>query len=131
MLELLGTSRHELPRVVAHLEAVVNGMWARAEVGAVHRGPSSDKMFLQTLLAEGAAQDALRHHLQGATNRGGRRFRPTLEDIIEFLIVREARQGATWRKVGTGSARSSFGLAIRPYPEVAMAQLRKDEVLPT
>jgi len=70
MIELLGISRHELPRVVEHLEAVVDGMWVRTKVGAVHRDPSSDKMFLQTLLAEGAAQDALRHHLQGAANRG-------------------------------------------------------------
>lgn len=70
MIELLGANRHELPRVVEHLEAVVDGMWVRTKVGAVHRDPSSDKMFLQTLLAEGAAQQALRHHLQAATNRG-------------------------------------------------------------
>ena len=70
MIELLGISRHELPRVVEHLEAIVDGIWVRTKVGAVHRDPSSDKMFLQTLLAAGAAQDALRHHLQGAADRG-------------------------------------------------------------
>jgi hypothetical protein len=70
MIELLDISRYELPRVVEHLEAVVDGMWVRTKVGAVHRDPSSDKMFLQTLLAEGTAQHALRRHLQGAANRG-------------------------------------------------------------
>jgi hypothetical protein len=70
MIERLGIGRRELPRVVEHLEALVDGNWVRAKVGAVHRDPSSDKMFLQTLLAEGAAQQALRHHLQAATNRG-------------------------------------------------------------
>jgi hypothetical protein len=70
MIELLGISRRELPRVVEHLESVVDGMWVRTKVGAVHRDPSSDTMFLQTLLAEGAAQDALRHHLQAAADRG-------------------------------------------------------------
>jgi hypothetical protein len=70
MIELLGISRRELPRRVEHLEAIVDGIWVRTKVGAVHRDPSSDKMFLQTLLAEGAAQDALRRHLHGAVNRG-------------------------------------------------------------
>jgi hypothetical protein len=70
MIELLVIGRRELPRVVEHLEAIVDGIWVRTKVGAVHRDLSSDKMFLQTLLAEGAAQDALRHHLQGAVNQG-------------------------------------------------------------
>ena len=48
MIELLDISRHELPRRVEQLEAVVDGMWVRTKVGAVHRDPSSDKMFLQT-----------------------------------------------------------------------------------
>jgi hypothetical protein len=70
MMELLAISRRELPRVVEHLETAVDGTWVRTKVGAVHRDPNSGKMFLQTLLAEGAAQDALRHHLQAAANRG-------------------------------------------------------------
>src|SRR5258705_7071648 len=72
MIKLLGISRHELPRVVEHLETVVDGMWVRTKVGAVHRDPSSDKMFLQTLLAEGPAQDARRHHRQVTAYRVAR-----------------------------------------------------------
>jgi hypothetical protein len=67
---LLGVSRHELPPVVEHVEAVVAGMWVRTKVGAVHRDPVSDRMFLQTLLSAGPPQHALRDHLELATSRG-------------------------------------------------------------
>jgi hypothetical protein len=70
MTELLDVARHELPPVVEHLEAVVAGMWVRTKVGAVHRDPVSGRMFLQTLLSAGPAQDALRNHLQLAASRG-------------------------------------------------------------
>jgi hypothetical protein len=71
MAELLGVSRHELPRVVEHLEAVVADMWVRTEMGAVHRDPLSDRMFLQTLLSTGPAQDAMQADLERAeTNQG-------------------------------------------------------------
>ncbi len=70
MTNLLHVSRHELPPVVEHLEAVIAGMWVRTKVGAVHRDPVSDRMFLQTLLSAGRAQDELRQHLQLATRRG-------------------------------------------------------------
>jgi hypothetical protein len=62
----LGVSAHELPPVVEHLEAVVADMWVRTEVGAVHRDPLSDRMFLQTLLSRGPAQDAMQADLKRA-----------------------------------------------------------------
>jgi hypothetical protein len=63
MCELLGASRRELPPVVEHLEAVVADMRVRTEVGAAHRDPLGDRMFLQTLLLTGPAQDAMRADL--------------------------------------------------------------------
>jgi hypothetical protein len=71
MRELFGKPRHELPRVVEHLEAVVAGMWVRTEMGAVHRDPLNDRMFLQTLLSKGPAQHAMQKDLERAeTNQG-------------------------------------------------------------
>ena len=62
---------------------------------------------------------------------GGRRFRPTLEDIIEFLVVEqlvEARPG--WREQ-INQSRESFReqqlrAAIRRNPMVALDQLQRD-----
>ena len=70
LLELLQVDRHDLPPVVEHLEAVVDGMWVRTRVGAVHRDHRADRMFLQTLLASGSAQDALRAEVALTTERG-------------------------------------------------------------
>jgi hypothetical protein len=67
---LLGVDRHELPPVIEHLEAVVDRMWVRTRIGAVHRDHHADRMFLQTLLAPGAAQEQLRANLALATDRG-------------------------------------------------------------
>ena len=64
---MLGVSRRELPPVVEHLEAVVADMWVRSEVGAVHRDPLGDRMFLQTLLSKGPAQNAMQADLRRAT----------------------------------------------------------------
>jgi hypothetical protein len=70
MAELLNVRRQELPPTVEHLEAVVVDMWVRAKVLAVHRDPSNDQMFLQTLLSEGPAQQALHARLARKTNDG-------------------------------------------------------------
>ena len=70
MTRLSGVSRHGLPPEIEHLEAVVAGMWVRTKVGAVHRDPVSGRMFLQTLLSAGPAQDELGDHLQLAASRG-------------------------------------------------------------
>lgn len=70
LTELLGVDRRELPPVVEHLEAVVEGIWVRTRVGAVHRDHTGDRMFLQTLLASGRAQDDLRAQLELAAVRG-------------------------------------------------------------
>jgi hypothetical protein len=67
---LLNVDRHELPPVIEHLEADVEGMWVRTKVGAVHRDHSEDRMFLQTLLAPGRVQDELRAQLELAAGRG-------------------------------------------------------------
>ena len=71
MSELLGVSRYELPPVVEHLEAVVADMWVRTELGAVHRDRLSDRMFLQTLLSTGPAQDAMQADLKRANSNQG------------------------------------------------------------
>ena len=71
MSELLRVSRHGLPPVVEHLEAAVADMWVRTEMGAVHRDPLNDRMFLQTLLSKGPAQHAMQKDLERAeTNQG-------------------------------------------------------------
>jgi hypothetical protein len=62
--------RQELPLTVEHLEAVVVDMWVRDKVLAVHRDPSNDQMFLQTLLSAGPAQQALHARLARKTNEG-------------------------------------------------------------
>jgi len=62
---------------------------------------------------------------------GGRRFRPTLEDIIEFLIVEklvEARPkwGTALEESREGFREKQLRAAIRNYPDVAVHQLRRD-----
>ena len=59
-----------MPPAVEHLETAPAGMWVRAKVAAAHRDPSTDEMFLLTLLSEGSAQDALRGRLARATSLG-------------------------------------------------------------
>ena len=66
----LNCTRQELPSVIEHLEGAVAGMWVRTRIGAVHREPVSDRMFLQILLSPGTAQDELRAALESATRRG-------------------------------------------------------------
>ena len=68
--ELLSVHRQELPLTVEHLEAMVVDMWVRAKMLAVHRDPSNDQMFLQTLLSQGPAQQALHARLARKTNEG-------------------------------------------------------------
>jgi hypothetical protein len=55
---------------VEHLETALAGMWVRAKVAAAHRDPSTDQMFLLTLLSQGSAQDALRGSLAHTTSLG-------------------------------------------------------------
>ncbi len=68
--ELPTIHRQGVPPAVEHLETALAGMWVRAKVAAAHRDPSTDQMFLLTLLSEGSAQDALRGHLARATELG-------------------------------------------------------------
>jgi hypothetical protein len=70
LARLLNCTRQGLPSVVEHLEGAVAGMWVRTRIGAVHRDPVSDRMFLQILLSPGDAQDELRGALESATRRG-------------------------------------------------------------
>ena len=64
---------------------------------------------------------------------GGRRFRPTLEDIVEFLIVEKLVEARPRRQSmkAIETSREKFRekqlrAAIRRYPDVAIDQLRKD-----
>lgn len=62
---------------------------------------------------------------------GGRRFRPTLEDIIEFLVVEQFADARPGWKEALDSSRDEFRekqlrAAIRRYPNVALAQLKAD-----
>ncbi|MDT5244061.1 MAG: hypothetical protein QOD36_1437 [Mycobacterium sp.] len=68
--QLARIQRQGVPPAVEHLETALAGMWVRAKVAAAHRDPSTDQMFLLTLLSEGSAQDALRASLAHATSFG-------------------------------------------------------------
>lgn len=70
MSERSHVDRHDLPRVVEHLEGLVAGMWTRTKMGAVHRDPISDRMFLQIVLSPGRAQSELRTELERLTEMG-------------------------------------------------------------
>ena len=70
LIESLQIDQHDLPPVIEHLEAAVDGMWVRTRVGAVHCDHHADRMFLQTLRAPGSAQDAFRAEVAMATERG-------------------------------------------------------------
>ena len=70
--EHLGVERAGLPPVIEHVEAVVHGMWVREKVGSVHRDHHADRMLLQTLLAPGDAQDAVKSRVRNIADGGGR-----------------------------------------------------------
>jgi hypothetical protein len=70
MIRLLGISRDELPPIDEYMEAAVAGMWVRDKIGAVHRDPFMDRMFLDTLLSAGPVQEAVRTHVEERTNCG-------------------------------------------------------------
>jgi hypothetical protein len=67
---VLDVQRSELPPVVEHVEAVVGGMWVRTRIGAVYRDFRADRMLLQTLLAQGPAQEEVRAHVDAAACLG-------------------------------------------------------------
>jgi hypothetical protein len=65
---------------------------------------------------------------------GGRRFRPTLEDLIEFLVLEELVEGhAGWQEVIAthrgGWERLQLRAAVRRDPDTALAQLRDMDLL--
>jgi hypothetical protein len=97
MSGMLGVSRHELPPVVEHLEAVVADMWVRSEVGAVHRDPLGDRMFLQTLLSKGPAQAAMQADLRrAATNQAATPVVVIVEPYDAFgTVLDQMRVGDT------------------------------------
>ncbi|MEV0550310.1 hypothetical protein AB0H98_26155 [Nocardia salmonicida] len=62
---------------------------------------------------------------------GGRRFRPSLEDIIEFLIVENFAEGLDGWKVAVDEGREAFQMkqlraAVRKYPDVAREVLQAE-----
>lgn len=63
---------------------------------------------------------------------GGRRFRPTLEEVVEFLIVEQlAHPREGWQDVIAEHREQweerQLRAAVRRHPEIAIAQLREDE----
>jgi hypothetical protein len=70
MTRLLGVSRDELPPMDEYMEAAVAGMWVRDKIGAVHRDPFMDRMFLDALMSAGPVQDAVRTYVEERTCRG-------------------------------------------------------------
>ena len=65
---------------------------------------------------------------------GGRRYRPTLEEVIEFLVIErlaDARPG--WKGVVAGHRdlweERQLRAAVRRHPDVARDQLREDQTL--
>lgn len=62
---------------------------------------------------------------------GGRRFRPSLEDLIEFLIVEGFAEGLPGWKAAVDEGRHRFQMnqlkaAVRRHPEVAIEVLEKE-----
>jgi hypothetical protein len=70
MTRVLGVSRDELPPMDEYIEADVAGMWVRDKIGAVHRDPFTDRMFLDALLSAGPVQDAVRASVEDLTRLG-------------------------------------------------------------
>jgi hypothetical protein len=75
------------------------------------------------------AADEFDHHLMVLTSYVGL-FRPTVEDVIEFLVVEriaEARDG--WDRTLNASRerfhRRQLHAAVRRYPDIAAEQLRE------
>jgi hypothetical protein len=66
---------------------------------------------------------------------GGRRYRPTLEDVVEFLVLEDLVDAhREWRDV-IQEGRDEWELvqlraAVRRNPEAALAQLREDRIVP-
>ncbi|WP_176358181.1 hypothetical protein [Mycobacterium persicum] len=66
---------------------------------------------------------------------GGRRFRPTLEDILEFLIVEKLVEARPNWNVALDASRDAFRekqlrAAVRQFPHIALDQLERDKHLP-
>lgn len=103
-----------------------------------HKGDGYPEAHLQVCASSEAWETAGRRHDGDVRllNKlhlpvGGRRFRPTLEDIIEFLIVERLTQCRPNWKEAVENSRSSFRekqlrAAIRQHPDVARDQLQCD-----
>lgn len=66
---------------------------------------------------------------------GGRRFRPTLEDILEFLIVEKLAEARPNWNTALEASRDAFRekqlrAAVRQFPHIALDQLERDNLLP-
>ena len=127
--QLARIQRQGVPPAVEHLETALAGMWVRAKVAAAHRDPSTDQMFVLTLLSEGSAQDALRASLAHATSLG---FNPvvvvvdpdetvsavldqTRTDDTLFVVHSDAENTLRWIAIhGPDAAGSPGGSRRRP-----------------
>jgi hypothetical protein len=66
---------------------------------------------------------------------GGRRFRPTVEDLVEFLVTEQLADGRRGWKAHVDQGRRSFEerqlrAAVRRNPEIALAILREEGHIP-
>jgi hypothetical protein len=89
----------------------------------------ADSEQWRTLLDRSTRARNTLEHLHLPT--GTRRFRPTVEDVIEFLVVEgiaEARDG--WERTLNDSRdkfhRRQLRAAVRRYPDIAAEQLRQE-----
>ncbi len=93
---LLRVGRRELPPVVEHVETKVHGILVREKVGAVHRDLTADRMLLQTLLADGQAQQELRSYLDSACGAGVEPVvvladpQDTVDSVLEQMAATDA-----------------------------------------
>jgi hypothetical protein len=119
---LLNVERRELPPVVEHLEAVVEGLWVRTRVGAVHRDHTGDRMFLQTLFAPGRAQDDLRAQLELVAGRGMDPVVVLVEPADTVGTVLDQMTARDTVVVAYSDAETTVGWAVIYGPEAAGRQ---------
>lgn len=84
------------------------------------------------------ADDALAAELGilGQAMTGGRRFRQTVEDLIEFLVTEKLASGRARWKAHVDKGRQGFEerqlrAAVRRHPDTALAILREEGRIPS
>ncbi|WP_099024755.1 hypothetical protein [Mycolicibacterium palauense] len=96
----LGVDRHGLPPVVEYVEARVNGMWVREQIGTVHRDLGADRMLLQTILAPGAVQAEFRGVVERASEQAGEQAGESGVEPVVLLVDPDQPVGAVLDQMG-------------------------------